>query len=46
MAAITDAQWDQIFQAAGYIEDVRRRYVAKIKAKIAEGLALRTSVAG
>ena len=41
MASITDAQWDQIFQVSGYPEDERRRYVAKIKAKIAEGLALR-----
>jgi hypothetical protein len=42
MAVITDPQWDQIFQAAGYPEDQRRRYITKVKAKIAEGLALRS----
>jgi hypothetical protein len=42
MAVITDPQWDQIFQAAAYPEDQRRRYIRKIKAKIAEGLALRS----
>jgi hypothetical protein len=41
MAAITDAQWDDIFRAAGYTQDQRQRYVAKIKSKIAEGLQLR-----
>ena len=41
MAVITDPQWDQIFQAAGYPEDQRRRYITKVKAKIAEGLKLR-----
>jgi len=42
MSSLTDAQWDDIFRAAGYPEDQRRRYVAKIKAKVAEGLALRS----
>ena len=41
MASLTDAQWDDIFRAAGYPEDQRRRYIARIKSKINEGLKLR-----
>ena len=41
MARLSDAQWDDIFRAAGYPEDQRRRYVAKIKSKVAQGLALK-----
>jgi hypothetical protein len=40
MSRLTDAQLDDAFRAAEYSPDVRARYVAKIKAKIAEGLAL------
>jgi hypothetical protein len=40
MATVTDAQWDDAFRAAGYQEDERRRYIAKIKSKIGEGLKL------
>jgi len=43
MARLTDAQWDDIFRAAGYPEDQRRRYIARVKSKVAEGLALRSS---
>jgi hypothetical protein len=37
---ITDAQWQDAFRAADYSPDVRARYIRKIKAKIAEGLAV------
>ena len=37
---LTDAQWDDAFRAANYTPEVRRRYIKKIKAKIAEGLAV------
>ena len=40
MASLSDAQWDDVFRAAGYPEDQRRRYITKIKSKIAEGLKL------
>jgi hypothetical protein len=37
---LSDQQWDDIFRAAGYTPDIRARYIKKIKAKIAEGLAV------
>ena len=37
---ITDRQWRDAFRAGGYDPDQARRYIAKIKAKIHEGLAL------
>jgi hypothetical protein len=37
---ISDAQWDAAFKAADYSPDVRARFIRKIKAKIAEGLAV------
>jgi hypothetical protein len=37
---VTDAQWDDAFRAADYRPEVRARFVKKIKAKIAEGLAV------
>ena len=37
---ITDAQWDDAFRAADYSPAIRARYIAKIKAKIAEGLGV------
>ena len=40
LSRLTDAQWDDAFRAADYSPDVRARYVKKIKAKIAEGLAV------
>ena len=43
MARVSDAQWTDVFRAAGYPEDTRQRYVTKLKAKIAEGLALERS---
>ena len=40
LARITDAQWDASFRAAEYDPGTRARYIRKIKAKIAEGLAV------
>lgn len=40
MSRLTDAQWDDAFRAAEYDPEVRARYIRKIKAKIAEGLAV------
>ena len=40
MSTLTDTQLDDAFRAAEYSPEVRARYVKKIKAKIAEGLAL------
>ncbi len=40
LARLTDEQWDAAFRAGNYPADVRQRYIAKIKSKIAEGLAL------
>jgi hypothetical protein len=43
MAQLSDRQWDSAFRAAGYTDEMRQRYVAKLKAKVAEGLALSAS---
>ena len=40
LGKLSDQQWDDIFRAAGYSRDIRSRYIKKIKAKIAEGLAV------
>ncbi|HKY20494.1 MAG TPA: hypothetical protein VJM31_04670 [Vicinamibacterales bacterium] len=40
LGRITDAQWDDALKAADYSPDIRARYIKKIKAKIAEGLAV------
>jgi hypothetical protein len=37
MSRISDTQWHDAFRAAGYGEDHAKRYIAKIKSKIAEG---------
>ena len=39
-AALTDEQWADAFRAGGYTPAETARYVAKIKAKIAQGLEL------
>jgi hypothetical protein len=48
LARLTDAQWDAAFRAGGYAPDIAGRYIAKIKEKIAQGLAIAatTSAAG
>ena len=40
---LSDAQLDDAFRAADYPADIRQRYIAKIRRKIHEGLALRAS---
>ncbi len=40
LSRLSDAQWHDAFRAAGYSDDQTRRYVTKIKAKIAEGLSV------
>ena len=40
LSRLTDAQLDDAFRAADYSPDVRARFIRKIKAKIAEGLAV------
>jgi hypothetical protein len=37
---ITDRQWDDAFRAADYTPEIGARFIKKIKAKIAEGLAV------
>jgi hypothetical protein len=37
---LTDRQWNDAFQSAGYEDDVRDRYIKKIKQKVAEGKTL------
>jgi hypothetical protein len=37
---ITDHQWHDAFRAGGYDEAISARYIARIKAKAAEGIAL------
>lgn len=38
LSRLSDEQWHDAFRAGGYNPDETRRYVAKIKAKIAQGL--------
>jgi hypothetical protein len=45
MSRISDRQWKAVFDAAEYPDDISRRYIAKIKSKISEGLALARSTA-
>jgi hypothetical protein len=39
MARISDRQWHDAFRAAGYDDATQQRFIAKLKAKIQEGLA-------
>jgi hypothetical protein len=41
MARLTDAQWRDAFRAGNYAGPIADRYIARIKEKIADGLALR-----
>ena len=43
LSRISDEQWNDAFRAGGYPPDQASRYVAKIKSKVAQGLALGTS---
>jgi hypothetical protein len=40
LARLSDRQWADAFSAAGYSPELTARYVTKIKAKIAQGLAI------
>ncbi|MNC85309.1 hypothetical protein D3C83_09000 [compost metagenome] len=46
LARLSDAQWNDAFRAAGYAPDHAARYIAKLKSKIAQGLALSGEKAG
>jgi hypothetical protein len=43
LARLSDQQWEDAFRATGYPAEHGQRYVRKLKAKIAEGLALSES---
>ncbi len=40
LARLSDQQWHDAFRAAGYSDEHARRFAEKLKAKVAEGLAL------
>jgi hypothetical protein len=40
LSRLSDAQWNDAFRAAGYTPNERKRYIAKIKQKLKEGLAV------
>ena len=40
MRRLSDQQWNDAFRAAGYDEETSRRYVIKIKSKVAQGISL------
>ena len=40
LSRISDQQWNDVFRAGGYPPETAARYIAKLKSKIAEGLAL------
>ena len=40
LSRVSDAQWTAAFMAGGYAPDQAARFIAKLKSKIAEGLAL------
>ena len=44
LAKIPDGHWQAAFKAGAYPQDDADRYIAKIKEKIAQGLALKSDV--
>ena len=46
LSRITDKQWADAFRAAAYPPDIAARYIAKLKSKIAEGVALASRAPG
>jgi hypothetical protein len=46
MSRLTDRQWQDAFRAGGYEPPIADRFIRRIKAKIADGLALRVSAPG
>jgi hypothetical protein len=45
LSRLSDAQWNDAFRAGGYAPDQASRYIAKLRSKVAEGLALAASTA-
>ncbi len=43
LARLDDRQWGDAFRAGGYTPEVSARFIAKLKEKVAQGLALRSS---
>jgi hypothetical protein len=43
LSRLSDAQWNDAFRAGGYSPEQAARYIAKLKSKIAEGLAIQVS---
>jgi hypothetical protein len=43
LARLTDGQWQDVFRAGGYAPEIAARFVTKIKQKIGQGLALRST---
>jgi hypothetical protein len=41
LARLTDQQWRDAFRAAAYESTIAERYITRLKARVAEGLALR-----
>ena len=41
LSRLSDEQWRDAFRAGGYDPQIARRYIARFKQKIAEGLALK-----
>ncbi|HEX7779107.1 MAG TPA: hypothetical protein VF424_07720 [Vicinamibacterales bacterium] len=46
LSRLSDRQWSDAFRAGGYTADQTTRYVAKIKEKVAQGLALAPGAGG
>ena len=46
LARLSDAQWNDAFRAGGYSPDQARRFIKRIKEKIAEGLAIDAAARG
>jgi hypothetical protein len=42
LSRLSDQQWNAAFEAAGYPPDQAARFIAKLKSKVAQGLALST----
>lgn len=40
LSRLSDVQWHDAFRAGGYTPDVSTRFIAKLKSKIEDGLAL------
>jgi hypothetical protein len=46
LAKLTDHQLSEAFRAGGYTEDLSKRFIAKIKQKIQQGLSLESTTGG